>query len=95
MQKHIRNEALVRLRYSNEMRSPMISFQQIAPAVRLSYTYITLNTVSISLSKEFVLKSGKPARNICLLGVMKKNTEHCQMIWPLDSRNVGESIISD
>ena len=66
------------------MRSPMISFQQIPPAVRLSYTYITFKTVSLSLSKECGLKSGKPARN----------SEHCQMIWPLDSREVGESIIS-
>ncbi|KAI0243406.1 hypothetical protein LSAT2_008620 [Lamellibrachia satsuma] len=52
------------------MRSPMSSCKKIRAALRLKCTVIS--TVSRRLSKEFGLKSCKPARKLRLKPVMKK-----------------------
>lgn len=54
------------------MRSPMSSCKKIRAALRLKGTEISLSTVSRRLSKEFGLKSRKPARKPRLTPVMKK-----------------------
>ncbi len=52
--------------------SPMSSCKKIRAALRLKGTEISLSTVSRRLSKEFGLKSRKPARKPRLTPVMKK-----------------------
>ena len=54
------------------MRSPMSSCKKIQATLRLNGTEISLSTVSKRLSKEFGLKSRKPARKPRLTPVMKK-----------------------
>ena len=54
------------------MRSPMSACKKIRASLRLKGTEISLSTVSRRLSKEFGLKSRKPARTPRLTTVMKK-----------------------